>query len=371
MTASRAPVTSADRRIGLQSVSIGCAVIYLALVTTAERRTMASLAQASSVTRNEESVSASPRTHEFAGGPYRNRMSAAFPPVLRVNSGDSVRTSTLDNVGVDAAGALRASPPNPQTGPFFVDGAAAGDTLAVTLDAVSLNRDSAHSIGRLVPYTVTADYALRTEYGAFDANWALDHEQGVAVLRHPSPGLKDFRVKVRPMLGGIGVAAPRDPAPLATELGAWGGNLDYASLAQGTTVYLPVFHPGALLYIGDGHAFQGDGELTGAAIETSLDVRFTVRVLKGWPLDGPRAENDEFLMAMGIGDTFSEAFRRSTSSLLTWLQRDYSLSPNEAAMVLGAILKYDVAEIVDPQIHVVARLAKAALPARTRSGVVR
>lgn len=348
-----------------RTVLIAGAIVYVLLMATAHQRTahlFVPNTEADGDIRHQPDRP--PRTHTFNAGPYRNAFSAAFAPVLHVNPGDTVRTATLDNLGVDANGIRQSSPPNPQTGPFFIEGARPGDTLAVTLNAVELNRDSAHSYPRVASFALTAGYALRIRREEFDASWRLDREHGVAMLLNPSAHLKDFRVKVRPMLGGLGVAAPGDQAPLATMLGAWGGNLDYAAVEAGTTVYFPVYHPGALLFLGDGHAFQGDGELTGAAIETSLDVDFTVAVLKGQPLDGPRAENAEFIMAMGIGETFPIALRRATTSLLTWLERDYQLTSSESAMVLGAALRYDIAEIVDPQIHVVARLAKALLPPR-------
>src|SRR5262249_58017615 len=106
---------------------------------------------------------------------------------------------------------------------------------------------------------------------------------------------------LRPMLGCIGVAPPRKQALATGELGSFGGNLDYNEVREGTTVYLPVFQPGALLFMGDGHAAQGDGELTGDALETSMEMEFGVDVLQGQSTSGPRAENDEDLMALGIG----------------------------------------------------------------------
>jgi amidase len=355
-----------------RTVLVVAAIVYVLLMATAHQRTahlFVRNAGADGDTRNQPDRP--PRTHTFNAGPYRHAFSAAFAPVLHLNPGDTVRTATLDNLGVDANGITQSSPPNPQTGPFFIEGARPGDTLAVTLNAVELNRDFAHSYPRVASFALTADYARRLRREEFDASWRLDREHGVAMLLNPSAHLKDLRVKVRPMLGGLGVAAPDDQAPLATMLGAWGGNLDYAAVEAGTTMYFPVYHPGALLFLGDGHAFQGDGELTGAAIETSLDVEFTVAVVKGQAIEGPRAENAEFIMAMGIGETFPVAFRRATTSLLTWLERDYQLTSSESAMVLGAALRYDVAEIVDPQVHIVAKLPKAILPPRQVRGTGR
>src|SRR6476620_10079070 len=124
--------------------------------------------------------------------------------------------------------------------------------------------------------------------------------------------------------------------------------MDYNQIQEGTTVYLPVFVPGALLFVGDGHAAQGDGELTGDALETSMQVEFTVELLKGQSTGRPRVENGEYLMALGIANSLPEAMQSATTELVRWLQRDYKLEPNEAAIVLGTSIRYNIAEVVDP-----------------------
>lgn len=92
-----------------------------------------------------------------------------------------------------------------------------------------------------------------------------------------------------------------------------------------------------------------------------MDVEFTVNLVRGQSTGGPRAENDEYLMAMGIANSLPEAVRQATTQLARWLERDYHLTPNESAIVLGSAIRYDVAELVDPQINVVAKVSKAAL----------
>ena len=144
-------------------------------------------------------------------------------------------------------------------------------------------------------------------------------------------------------------------------LGSFGGNMDYNGLREGTTLYLPVNQEGALLFVGDGHAAQGDGELTGDALETSMDVEFTVNLISGQSTGGPRAENDEFLMAMGIANSLPDALRQATTQLARWLERDYHLTANESAIVLGTSIRYDIGEVVDPQVNIVAKVSKAAL----------
>src|SRR6185436_19576389 len=138
-------------------------------------------------------------------------------------------------------------------------------------------------------------------------------------------------------------------------------NLDYNQIREGTTVYLPVNAPGALLFVGDGHAAQGDGELTGDALETSMQVEFTVSLIKGESTGSPRAENDDYLMSLGIANSLTEAMQSATTDLANWLQREHKLKPNEVAVVLGTAVQYNIAEVVDPLAHVVAKVRKDVL----------
>ena len=303
-----------------------------------------------------------PRTHDFEPTEFHRVFSDAIPPVLRIFPGDTVRTWSVDAGGVDSKGVRRCQGGNPQTGPFYVEGALPGDTLVVILNRVRLNRDSAMSGNRIASSALTAGYVQRTKYeDKFDSNWVLDREQGVARLKNPSEHLKNYTVKLQPMLGCIAVAPPGHQAFRTGYLGSYGGNLDYNQIREGTTVYLPVNARGALLFVGDGHAAQGDGELTGDALETSLQLEFTVKLLKGESTGNPRAENDEYLMALGIANSLPEALQSGTTELANWLQRDYKLAPNEAAIVLGTAIQYNIAEVVDPLVHVVARVRKEAL----------
>jgi acetamidase/formamidase len=163
------------------------------------------------------------------------------------------------------------------------------------------------------------------------------------------------------MLGCVAVAPPANQSFRTGWPGSFGGNMDYNGLREGVTVYLPVYQEGALLFVGDGHAAQGDGELTGDALETSMDVEFTVDLIRGMGTSGPRMESEEFLMASGIANSLQEALQQATTELARWLERDYKLSASEAAIVLGFSIKYDIAEVVDPQLHIVAKVSKAVL----------
>ena len=105
--------------------------------------------------------------------------------------------------------------------------------------------------------------------------------------------------------------------------------MDYNQIREGTTLYLPVYHPGALLFLGDGHAAQADGELTGDALETSMDFEFTVDLIRDRSFGHPLAENAEFLISIGIGGSLDQALQQATSGMMRWLERDYKLAGSE------------------------------------------
>jgi len=303
-----------------------------------------------------------PQVHRFEPSEFHRVFSDAIAPALHVFPGDTVSTWTVDAGGFDSKGARRSLGGNPQTGPFYIEGAFPGDTLVITLNKVRLNRDSAISSGRIAGTALTPAYVERTRYQSdFDSDWILDRANGVARLKNPSEHLQPYTVKLQPMVGCIAVAPPAHQSLRTGYPGVFGGNMDYNQIREGTTVYLPVFVPGALLFVGDAHAAQGDGELTGNALETSVDLEFTVDLVAGRATGAPRAENAEYLMSSGIGNSLTDALQLATTQLVTWLETEYKLTPNEAAVVLGTAMRYDIAEIVDPLVHVVAKIAKDAV----------
>ena len=161
------------------------------------------------------------------------------------------------------------------------------------------------------------------------------------MLAKPTDRLKNFKVKLQPMLSCVGVAPPANQSFRSGWLGSWGGNMDYNGIREGVTVYLPVYQEGALLFVGDGHALEGDGELNGDALETSMNVAFTVDLIRDKSTQWPRFENDEYLMASGIAGSLQDALQRATTELARWLERDYKLSPNESGIILGTSIRYE------------------------------
>ena len=306
------------------------------------------------------SLAQATRTHTFVPERFYNTFSAAHPPALRIKPGERVVTKTLDAAGVDWNGKQVASGPNPQTGPFYVEGAEPGDMLVVSIEKLEINRGTAYSSSLLAPYTVDpASLISRVDREPRRVTWLLDKARSTARLDGTELGT--LELPLRPMLGCVGVAPARKEAITTASPGAFGGNMDYAGLNAGVRVMLPVSEPGALLFIGDGHARQGEGEVVGTGLETSMDVEFSVSVVKKVSIGWPRLENDTHLMVLGSARPLLEALQHATSEMQRWLVADYGLSERGAAMLMGQALEYEVANVVDPNFTVVAKVRKAFL----------
>jgi amidase len=307
-------------------------------------------------------TSSAPTRHDFAPTVFYREFSGAIEPVLHVFPGDAVHTESVDAGGWDAHGVHRVFGGNPLTGPFYVEGAMPGDALVVKLTRVRLSRDSAQS-GDSVVGSALDPYYFRDQHKIehFDSKWKLDRETQTGTLESATERLKNYKVPLHPMLGCIGVAPSRNESFRAGHLGNWGGNMDYNQIVEGTTVFLPVNVPGALLFIGDGHAAEGDGELAGDALETSMDIEFTVDLEQDAHIDSPRFENDDYVMTSGIGNSLEDALQGATTAMSQYLEKRYKLNPAEVGIVLDTAMRYDIAEVVDPEVHIVAKVPRKAL----------
>ena len=298
-------------------------------------------------------------TYRFEPKEFYNTFSGAHKPVLQIKSGDHVITSTIDAGGTDSAGVKRGQGPNPQTGPFYIEGAEPGDTLVVHLLRLETNRATGFSASLLAPYTADPGFlrleALRQPK---TANWHIDKQKGVAYLdpaEFPGPRIE---LPLRPMLGCVATAPPNKAAIPTTFPDNFGGNMDYNGMGAGATLMLPVFEPGALFFLGDGHARQGDGEVVGSAIETSLDVEFSVDLIKKKKINWPRLENSDFIMVLGSSRAINEALQHATTELMRWLMDSYGFDERGASLLLGQGMEYDISNVVDPEFTVVAKMRK-------------
>lgn len=295
-------------------------------------------------------------THRFQPTTFYNSF-GSHPPALQIASGDTVITSTIDANGGDAAGKQVIGGSNPETGPFFIEGAEPGDTLAVRLDHLYPNREIGFSNSVLAPHLVDPTYAAKLP-GRKRVEWRIRPENNTAVLIDPPAGQPGLALPLSPMLGCLGVAPEAGQAISSATSGPYGGNMDYRGCVAGSTFYFPVFMPGALLHLGDGHAVQGDGEVVGTGIEISFEVTFTVRLIKGKKIQWPRGENADFIFTMGNARPLDQAVQHATTEMLLWLQQDYGLDVYSASSLLGMCVQYDLGNIFDPAYTMVCRLAK-------------
>lgn len=304
-----------------------------------------------------------PRSLTFQPTDYSNRWDADRPPALLIWPGDTVTTTTIDSGGVDADGKTRALFGNPQTGPFFIVGAAPGDTLAVRLLRLTLNRDHADSLDAIVNRAVGSRLAASTAGLGKPVRWQLDRAAGRARPIGADGALAGLSLPLRPMLGGLGVAPGFGTPALSTgDAGRFGGNMDWNDVVAGNIVYLPVQQPGALLYLGDAHAAQGDGETSQYGLETSMDVVFQVELIKGKAIGLPRVESPGEIMALGQAGSLDEALRGATTGMIDWLAADYGLNLSQSAQLLGAAVRYNVVNLAGRSVGIAARLDKSLLP---------
>ncbi|MFC0388487.1 acetamidase/formamidase family protein [Muricoccus vinaceus] len=294
-------------------------------------------------------------THRFHPTQYFNVIGTA-DPCLRVASGDTVIADTIDASGLDAREMAVGSRPNPMTGPFFVEGAEPGDTLAVHINRLTPSRTTGWTYSPLAS-TVLDPAVLADRPPQQRHVWEIDREAGTVRLQEPAKGLETFSPSLQPMIGCFGVA-PAGGQALSTATSAPnGGNMDYRLFAPGTTAWFPVSVPGALFYLGDGHACQGDGEIVGTGIETSFEMEVTLRVLKR-TIAWPRGETSDDVFTIGNARPLDQALQHATTEMLRWLGEDYGLDARAASHLMGQVVRYDVGNVFNPAYTVACRIPK-------------
>lgn len=318
----------------------------------------------------------SPVTHRVTPDTNWNTLDRRHPVVKRIRTGDIVMTKTLDASGYDDKDVQRAQSSNPMVGPFYIEGAEPGDAIVVSFRKIRLNRPTAWSFYRLGGFALTADaierlYPNSYKPGTVRPNrnnlllWDVDTAKKTLKLRDPVSAVSKLEFAAQPMLGVVGVAPAGDFAPTSGPSDNYGGNMDFNEIREGSSVHLPVFHAGGLLFIGDGHALMADGEPTGAGIETSMDVEFSVELKKAARLTNPRVENADYIISVGsqreFVSTLDFALRVATSDMVRWLTEDYKLEPWAAHTMIGAIGEYEVITVAG---SVGLKIARRHLPPR-------
>jgi len=313
-------------------------------------------------------------THEVYATRYYNSFDHRHPVLARVKAGDTIVTRIADAGGYDHLGKKAGERGNPLTGPFYVEGAEPGDALEVRIERLRMNRDYGFTTWRIGLYALTPEsieglHPRKYKAGAVVperdeiVKWATDRDKGTVRLLEPKSAVHPMEFQANPMLGCIGVAAPGVFAPTSGISGPYGGNMDYNRINEGSTVLLPVYHAGGLLFIGDGHALQGDGETMGVGVETSFDVRVTVSVRKKARLQNPRVLTADWIISVGSQPEFVSSLDRSlklaTSDMVEWLAEEYKMEPWAAHMLVGYQGQYDVVTVAG---SMALRIPRAALP---------
>ncbi len=187
-------------------------------------------------------------THHFQPTVYHTVI-GAHEPVLHIKSGDTVITTTVDNAGRDATDQQVTPGGNPQTGPFFIENAEPGDTLAVHFDRIVPNRKIGRTATVVSPNVLDPHYVASQMPKGGGAEWEIDVEKWTATLISPDTQLGNLALPLEPMVGCFGVAPPRGQAISTATSSTHGGNMDYRGFAEGVTVYFPVFVSGALFHL--------------------------------------------------------------------------------------------------------------------------
>ncbi len=263
-------------------------------------------------------------------------LSRELPPVLEVEQGEHFVLETEDALSGQARSNEAAASeafaafnarrdagylgPNPVTGPVFVRGAEPGDTLAVRIEAIELESPG-----------VTR---YRRSTSPLAAIFDKDLLKVTPVVGDEVVFNDRVRIPVKPMVGTIGTAPPLE-ALSSARAGGHGGNMDVPDIAPGATVYLPVYHPGALLFVGDVHAAMADAEICNTAIEIRSKVTLSASVRQGRPksMKWPRVETADTIMCVASGTPLDETLQSAFKDLLLWMEEDYGWDRSEAYLL--------------------------------------
>ncbi len=298
-------------------------------------------------------------------------------PRKRIRSGTRIITWTEDcfdgKVKTSADLLSKALVPghdNPQTGPFFVEGAEPGDTLAVRILKLEPARSYAISafspgFGALVGNDRTA--ILGPELPEATWRYEVDAKRNVARTTS-SDGRHSWEVPLAPFLGCLGVAPALGEVRPTTVPDIFGGNMDCPEVRAGNTVYLGVNMPGGLLSFGDGHYAMGDGEIIGGAIEGAMNVDLVVELLKGVRTPIPRIENEREVMFVGAARPLEDAARVAFKAMVRWVRQTSGLSEVDAYQFVSQNARAPIIQMVDPEYTVLVKIDKSRVPGHRQAG---
>ena len=293
------------------------------------------------------------------------------PAIRRIKPGTVLTLWTEDAFGgrITSRGdlasvALDTDDLNPQTGPFWIEGAQPGDTLAVHL--VDLTPARTWGASALIPFfggltSTPASPTLQDALG--ERTWIYEYDPARGKVGFSALGSKfELQLPANPMLGTVGVAPARREVRTSLVPDYFGGNMDTPEMAAGATCYLRVNVDGALFSLGDGHYRQGEGESCGTAVEGAMHVTVIVDLIKGGGPAWPRIETDTHLMCVGSGRPLEEAWRAGQVEMIGWLGQLYKLDRLDAYQLLSQISQVPIANVVDTNYSAVTKVDKRLLP---------
>ena len=259
---------------------------------------------------------------------------------------------------------------NPQTGPFYVEGAQPGDTLVLHLVALEPARDWAASA--TIPFfggMTSTDRTVTLQDALPDTTWIyqLDRARNTMAFaaRHSDHVLE---LPIEPMLGTVGVAPAGGEVRSSLVPDRFGGNMDTPQMRAGATVFLGVNVEGAMFSIGDGHYRQGEGEACGTAVEGAMTTTLIVELVKGGAPAWPRLEDDAHWMTVGSSRPLEDAWRIGQVELVRWFGELYGLHPMDAYQLLSQITQAPIANVVDSNYSAVVKARKSFLPSASAYG---
>ncbi|HEV7209157.1 MAG TPA: acetamidase/formamidase family protein [Mycobacteriales bacterium] len=259
---------------------------------------------------------------------------------------------------------------NPQTGPFYVEGAEPGDTLALHLVSLEPARDWGASAA--IPFfggLTSTDRVVTLQEPLPDTTWIyhLDRARGMLGFQARF-GVQEFELPLAPMLGTVGVAPAAGEVRSSLVPDRFGGNMDTPQMRAGATCFLGVNVEGALFSLGDGHYRQGEGEACGTAVEGAMTTTLIVELIKGGAPPWPRIEDDTHWMTVGSSRPLEDAWRIAQAELVHWFGELYGLHPMDAYQLLSQLTEAPIANVVDANYSAVVKARKALLPAASAYG---
>ena len=299
-------------------------------------------------------------THRLVQETWHNVL-GTVPAVITIEDGDSVVTETIDAAGIDKDEAQRWPGPNPMNGPIHVNGAEPGDALQVDIVRMTPIRRRGWTRQVLAANVLDPERA-RTLPPRDRTDWIIDPVAETVRLDQPVTGLDHLVLPFEPMIGCFGVAPGLGQAFSTATSAENGGNMDYRGCRPGARIWFPVFVPGALFFLGDCHAIQGDGEIVGTGVETAMEVEVRLSVVKGRKQGWPRGESDDAIFTLGNARPLDQALQHATTEMFDWLTGSYGLSAIAASHLMGQVVRYEVGNVFDPAYTMVCKIEKKWLP---------